>query len=118
MHINKHQCRLKIQTNISDVNNITLGVDDQVFLTPYLTDNEYVSYVLPGTHGHVVSLLDPDNEMDVEGSAPGSRLGLFQMLARFENVDVNMDNMKKEAPKSQAVMDAEAFLKANKNTQN
>jgi len=26
----------------------------EVFLTPYLTDNEIVSFVLPGTHGHVV----------------------------------------------------------------
>ena len=65
-----------------------------------------------------IKVVDPDNEMDMEGSAPGSRLGLFQMLARFENVDVNMDNMKKDPPKSQAVLDAEAFLKANKNKQN
>jgi hypothetical protein len=65
-----------------------------------------------------IKVVDPDNEMDVEGSAPGSRLGLFQMLARFENVDVNMENMKKDVPKSGDVLDAEAFLKAHKNTQN
>lgn len=65
-----------------------------------------------------VKVVDPDNEMDVEGSAPGSRLGLFQMLARFENSEVDIKGMLKEAPKSQGVLDAEAFLKANKNKQN
>ena len=65
-----------------------------------------------------IKVVDPNDEMDVEGSAPGSRLGLFQMLARFESSEVDLDAMKKEAPKSQDVLDAEAFLKANKNSQN
>ena len=65
-----------------------------------------------------IKTADPDDEMDVEGSAPGSRLGLYQMLARFENAEVNLEDMKKDPPKSQDVMDAEAFLKANKNKQN
>ncbi len=65
-----------------------------------------------------IKIADPDDEMDVEGSAPGSRLGLYQMLARFENAELDLEKMKKEAPKSQEVLDAEAFLKANKNKQN
>lgn len=39
-------------------------VDRDVYLTPYPVDDEYMSYILPGTHGHVVSLLDPDNPED------------------------------------------------------
>ena len=61
---------------------------------------------------------DPDDEKDVEGPAPGSRLGFFQMLARFESTDVDMDAMLKEEEKSQDVLDAEAFLKAHKNKPN
>jgi hypothetical protein len=61
---------------------------------------------------------DPDDESDVEGPAPGSRLGFFQMLARFEKVDVDMDQMRKEEVKSDAVLEAEALLKANKNKPN
>jgi hypothetical protein len=58
---------------------------------------------------------DPDDEMDVEGPAPGSRLAFFQMLARFESADYNVKAMLKEEEKSEEVLDAEAFLKANKN---
>ncbi len=39
-------------------------VDRDVYLTPYPVDNEYMSYILPGTHGPVVSLLDPDKQDD------------------------------------------------------
>jgi hypothetical protein len=58
---------------------------------------------------------DPDDEMDVEGPAPGSRLAFFQMLARFENAEYDVKAMMKEPEKSGEVLDAEAFLKANKN---
>jgi hypothetical protein len=58
---------------------------------------------------------DPDDEMDAEGPAPGSRLAFFQMLARFENPDYDIKAMLKEPEKSGEVLDAEAFLKANKN---
>lgn len=54
-----------------------------------------------------------DDEMDVEGPAPGSRLAFFQMLARFEKMDVNA--MRKDREKSDAVKDAEALLQANPN---
>ena len=53
---------------LADVDSLERGtvvqVDDDVYLTPYLVDNEYMSYILPGTHGHVVSLLDPDSAED------------------------------------------------------
>ncbi|PRP90163.1 hypothetical protein ENSA5_66850 [Enhygromyxa salina] len=39
-----------------------------------------------------------------------TRTALFQMLARFTKVDVNLDNMKKDVKKTQEVEDAEAFL--------
>ncbi len=58
---------------------------------------------------------DKNDVTDVEGPAPGSRLAFFQMLARFENIEVDMNAMRKEEEKSQDVLDAEAFLKANKN---
>ncbi len=58
---------------------------------------------------------DPDDEMDVEGPAPGSRLAFFQMLARFENAEYDVKAMMKEPEKSEDVLDAEAFLKANPN---
>ena len=43
-----------------------------------------------------------------------TRTAFFQMLARFTKVDVNLDNMKKDVEKPQEVLDAEAFLSANK----
>jgi hypothetical protein len=39
-----------------------------------------------------------------------TRTALFQMLARFTKVDVNLDNMKADVQKTQEVVDAEAFL--------
>lgn len=53
-----------------------------------------------------------DDEM-AEGPAPASRLAFFQMLARFEKMDVNA--MRKDREKSDAVKDAEALLQANPN---
>ena len=38
---------------------------DGVFLTPYPTDGEFLSFIVPGVHGHVVSLLDPNNADDL-----------------------------------------------------
>jgi hypothetical protein len=56
---------------------------------------------------------DPKDEKDVEGPAPGTRLGLYQMLARFESVDVNMARMasEKRTEEDDAIDDAEAVLK-------
>jgi hypothetical protein len=39
-----------------------------------------------------------------------TRTALYQMLARFTVVDVNLDNMKADVQKTQDVVDAEAFL--------
>ncbi|KIG17299.1 hypothetical protein DB30_03482 [Enhygromyxa salina] len=49
---------------------------------------------------------------DARPPAMHTRTALFQMLARFTKVDVNLDNMKKDVEKSAEVEDAEAFLKA------
>ncbi|MEZ4451761.1 MAG: hypothetical protein R3B09_20020 [Nannocystaceae bacterium] len=59
-----------------------------------------------------------DDEFDTEGPAPASRLALFQMLARFEKIDVNLAGMSDEAPRTEedeAIDDAEALLKQLKN---
>jgi hypothetical protein len=62
---------------------------------------------------------DKDNEKDVEGPAPGSRLGLYQMLARFENVDVNMAKMAEQRTEEDDVIDdASAILKRIKDEEN
>jgi hypothetical protein len=57
---------------------------------------------------------------DVEGPAPGSRLALYQMLARFENIDVNMARMASEAKteEDEVIEDAEAVLKRIKAKEN
>lgn len=41
-------------------------LDPGVFLIPYPTDEEFLSFLLGGDIEHVVSLLDPDNENDVQ----------------------------------------------------
>lgn len=48
--------------------------------------------VIEGARGDI-HVPAKDDEKDVEGPAPGSRLAIYQMLARFENVDVNMARM-------------------------
>lgn len=61
------------------------------------------------------------NDMkDVEGPAPGSRLALYQMLARFENVDVNLAKMASETKteEDEVIEDAEAVLKRIKDKEN
>jgi hypothetical protein len=57
---------------------------------------------------------------DTEGPAPGSRLALYQMLARFENIDVNMAKMASEAKteEDEVIEDAEAVLKRLKAKEN
>ncbi len=73
--------------------------------------------IIKGAEGDI-KIPDKDDEFDYEGPAPGSRLALFQMLARFENIDVNMKAMADEAPKTEedkAIEDAEARLKALSN---
>jgi len=55
-----------------------------------------------------------DDEFALEGPAPASRLALFQMLARFEKIDVNMAGMGDDAKRMEeddAIDEAEALLK-------
>ncbi len=73
--------------------------------------------IIEGARGDI-KIPDKEDEFDYEGPAPGSRLALFQMLARFEHIDVNMKGMADEAPKTEedkAIEDAEARLKALSN---
>ncbi len=65
-----------------------------------------------------IHMPDKEDKTDVQGPAPSSRLAFFQMTARFQDIDVDMAKMKQEREKPQDVQDAEAFLKANRNTQN
>ncbi|MCA9635054.1 MAG: hypothetical protein KC420_03360 [Myxococcales bacterium] len=61
-----------------------------------------------------------DDEFDMEGPAPASRLALFQMLARFEKIDVNMAGMGDDAKRTEeddAIDDAEKLLKELKKKQ-
>lgn len=76
--------------------------------------------VLDKAHNCVIAGAQPeiympgkDNDKDVEGPAPGSRLAIYQMLARFENVDVNMAAMGSDAhtEEDDAIDEAEALLK-------
>jgi hypothetical protein len=75
--------------------------------------------VIDGAAGdiHVPS---KDDKKDQEGPAPGTRLALYQMLARFENVDVNMARMasEKKTEEDAVIDDAEAVLKRLKAKEN
>jgi hypothetical protein len=61
-----------------------------------------------------------DDKKDQEGPAPGTRLALYQMLARFENIDVNMAKMasEKKTEEDAVIDDAEAVLKRLKAKEN
>jgi hypothetical protein len=50
----------------------------------------------------------PDDE--ARPPAPYTRTAFFQMLARFTNVDVDLEAMKRDVKKTKEVEDAEAFL--------
>ena len=56
---------------------------------------------------------DPNDDKDVTGPAPGTRLALYQMLARFEKLDVDMAAMASDekTEEDQIIEDAEAVLK-------
>ncbi len=58
-----------------------------------------------------------DDDKDVEGPAPGSRLALFQMLARYERIDVDLDAMAgdKETAEDKEIAEQEALLKSLSN---
>jgi hypothetical protein len=75
--------------------------------------------VIEGARGDI-HIPRKDDEKDVEGPAPGSRLALYQMLARYENVDVNLAKMASEerTEEDDVIDDAEAILKRIKEKEN
>ena len=75
--------------------------------------NQAHECVIEGARGKI-HIPPKDDEKDVEGPAPGSRLALFQMLARFENIDVNMARMGNDVvtEEDEKIDDIEAKLKA------
>ena len=69
--------------------------------------------VIEGAKGRIY-IPPKDDEFDFEGPAPATRLALFQMLARFEKLDVDMNKLGDNAPKTEedaAIEDAEKLLK-------
>ncbi len=71
--------------------------------------------VISGAEGKI-HLPAKGDDKDVEGPAPGSRLAFFQMLARFEKVDVDLDAMSgdKETAEDKEIAEQEALLKSLK----
>lgn len=72
--------------------------------------------VIEGSDGKI-HLPAKDDDKDVEGPAPGSRLAFFQMLARFEKVDVDLDAMSgdKQTAEDKEIAEQEALLKSLSN---
>ncbi len=68
--------------------------------------------VIEGARGEI-HIPAKDDDKDVEGPAPGSRLALYQMLTRYENIDVNLAKMasEKKTEEDEIIEDAEAVLK-------
>jgi hypothetical protein len=73
--------------------------------------------VIDGARGDI-HIPAKDNDKDVEGPAPGSRLALYQMLARFENIDVSAMMNDDPTPEDEVIDDAEAVLKRIKAQEN
>ena len=71
--------------------------------------------VIDGAAGRIRIPAKGDDK-DVEGPAPGSRLAFFQMLARFEKIDVDLDAMSgdKETEEDKEIAEQEALLKSLK----
>ncbi|MEM6291144.1 MAG: hypothetical protein AAGA54_07755 [Myxococcota bacterium] len=72
--------------------------------------------VIAGADGKVHVPAKGD-EKDVEGPAPGSRLALFQMLARYEKLDVDLAAMGNDKPTEEddTIAEQEALLKSLSN---
>jgi len=62
--LDAHQARRRLEDGMRLERGVVVRVAPEVFLTPFPTDNEFMSYILPGTHGQVLSLLDPDDDGD------------------------------------------------------
>ncbi len=77
--------------------------------------------VIDGADGKVFIPKKPDGKITYDDTpAPGSRLALFQMLARFERVDVSMAAMgsQEETQEDKNIDDLEAKLRAIKEKEN
>lgn len=79
--------------------------------------NDAHQCVIEGARGDI-HVPAKDDDKDVEGPAPGSRLGLYQMLARYENVDVSAMADEKKTEEDEVIEDAEAVLKRIKEKEN
>ncbi len=75
--------------------------------------------VIDGARGDI-HVPAKDNEKDVEGPAPGSRLALYQMLARFENMDADVQAMgqDKRTVEDDTIDEGEAILQRIKAKEN
>lgn len=67
--------------------------------------------VIDGARGKIYIPRD-DDDKDVEGPAPGSRLGLYQMLVRFENMEAEIAAMgeEKRTAEDDTIDEGEAIL--------
>ncbi len=74
--------------------------------------NDAHKCVIAGADGKVHAP-PKDDEKDVEGPAPGSRLALYQMLARYEKLDVDLAAMgsDKKTEEDDTIAEQEALLK-------
>lgn len=72
--------------------------------------NEAHECVIEGARGDI-HIPAKDDDKDVEGPAPGSRLALYQMLARFENVDVTAMQDETPTEEDETIAEQEALLK-------
>jgi phytol kinase len=62
--LERHEARRRLEDGtVWERGGVVLAGPD-LFLTPQPAPDEYVSFILPGQHGPVVSLLDPQNELD------------------------------------------------------
>ncbi len=59
-----HEERRRLRTGTVMERGEVVVLDEDVFLTPYPTIDEFMSYFVGGAHGPVVSLLDPQNAAD------------------------------------------------------
>ena len=68
--------------------------------------------VIDGSDGKIHTVAK-DNDMDVEGSAPGTFVALKQMMARFEDMDLTVARMADEKPTEEddTIAEGEALLK-------
>jgi hypothetical protein len=75
--------------------------------------------VIEGARGEI-HIPAKDDPMDVEGPAPGSRLAIYQMLARFENMSVDVAAMgqDKRTEEDDVIDEGEAILQKIKAKEN